>query len=94
MQSVFYYEKERMEILPFCRQVETGSFHIIDKGMLHAYSTYRESSDGMINPVRVSCDPFGNEGADKISDYVFTTHMEFELQKIRYLLVLPIRPHL
>jgi len=94
MQSVFYYEKDRMEILSVCDQVEPGIYHIIDKGMLQAYSHYRESNMLTLNPLKASSDLFSDDSKDEISDYLFSTIMEFELQKRQYLLILPIRPHL
>ncbi len=90
MQSIYYYEKERGEILPLSERVRPGQFHIAEKDILRDYSFYRETSAVRINPVRPFSDPFSRDDKLKLAGYSYKTYFEFELQKIRYFLLVPV----
>jgi 4-amino-4-deoxy-L-arabinose transferase-like glycosyltransferase len=93
MQSVYYYEKERCEILTLSEQVRPGQFHIAEKNILRGYSFYREINPLYSNPLRPFSDPFSGDDKLKLSGYSYKTYLEFELQKIKYLLLLPVHRH-
>jgi 4-amino-4-deoxy-L-arabinose transferase-like glycosyltransferase len=89
MQTIFYFEKERREILPVCRQVEPGRFYIVEKTMLKDYSFRREINTLLINPLRPLSDPFSGDDKVKLSGYDYQVHLDFKLQKRSYLLLMP-----
>ena len=89
MQTVFYFERERQEILPICREVKPGRFYILEKNMLGNYTFYREFNTLEINPLRPYSDPFRGDDQVILSGYSFKTYLEFRLQKSNYLLIVP-----
>lgn len=93
MQSVFYLEKERNEIVPVCKEIEPGKFYITDKTLLKNYSYRRETSSLESNPLRPFSDPFSGDDQDILSGYDYKAYLDFRLQKREYLLLLPTRRH-
>jgi 4-amino-4-deoxy-L-arabinose transferase-like glycosyltransferase len=87
MQSVFYFEKERKEILPVCTQVEPGKYHIVQEIILQDYSYRREINTLAINPLHPFSDPFSGDDQLKLSGYDYQINLEFNLQKRKYLLL-------
>lgn len=87
MQSVFYFEKERKEILPVCREVKPGQIYIAEKIILQDYSVCREISTLVLNPLHPFSDPFSGDDEVKLSGYDYITLLEFHLQGKEYLLL-------
>jgi 4-amino-4-deoxy-L-arabinose transferase-like glycosyltransferase len=92
MQSVFYLERERNEIVPIKQQAVPGEFYIVEKILLRDYSVRRETGSKAINPFRPVSDPFSRDGQDKLSGYSYLTYLEFQLQERAYLLLVPTHP--
>lgn len=93
MQSVFYLERERNEVVPVRRQAIPGEFHIVEKIILQDYSVRRETGNLAINPLHRYSDPFTGDDVTRLSGYAYKTILEFELQRRKYLLLVPIHPH-
>jgi 4-amino-4-deoxy-L-arabinose transferase-like glycosyltransferase len=91
MQSVFYYEKERNEILPNCNEIKPGSFYIVEKLILENYKVYREDRMTGIIPSDTFSDPFSGNGQELIPENGYHTSLEFVLQKREYLLLRPLK---
>jgi hypothetical protein len=91
MQSIFYFEKERREILQVCSQVRPGRFHIAEKHILQKYLVYRETSSLELNPLNPFTDPFSGDDRFTLSGYDYDTRLEFMLQKRNYLLLTPVK---
>jgi 4-amino-4-deoxy-L-arabinose transferase-like glycosyltransferase len=89
MQTTYYYEKERNEILPVCAQVERGRYYIVEKILLDEYSIYNEFSRFNINPLKPLTDRLSNIDNSSQSRSDFTTILEFKLQKRNYLVIRP-----
>jgi 4-amino-4-deoxy-L-arabinose transferase-like glycosyltransferase len=89
MQTVYYFERERGEILPVCRKITPGHFYIAERYILQDYSVCREISTLELNPRRPFSDPFSGDDREILSGYMYKTILEFELQRRRYLLLLP-----
>ncbi|NTV83657.1 MAG: hypothetical protein HGA23_05080, partial [Bacteroidales bacterium] len=89
MQTIFYFEKERNEILPVCNQVVPGQFFIVEKIILKEYSFRREINTLLINPLNPLSDPYSGDDRVQLSGYDYDTHLEFKLQKRSYLLLVP-----
>jgi 4-amino-4-deoxy-L-arabinose transferase-like glycosyltransferase len=87
MQSIFYFEKKRKEILPICKGIKPGQFHIVEKYILDEYSVCREINTLLINPLRPFSDPFSGDDKEFFSGYDHETHLEFRLQKRNFLLL-------
>jgi 4-amino-4-deoxy-L-arabinose transferase-like glycosyltransferase len=87
MQSVFYLERERNEIVPVRQQAVPGEFLIMEKIMLRDYSFRREQSDMAINPFHPFSDPFSEDNQEKLSGYSYMVFLEFQLQGRAYLLL-------
>lgn len=87
MQTIYYFERERGEILPVCRQVEPGRFYIVEKILLSDYSFRREINTLMMNPLKPISDQFSIEDKGMLSGHKYETHLEFRLQKRDYLLL-------
>lgn len=94
MQTTFYFEKERNEILGVCNEIQPGKFHILEKAILRDYTFYKEINSLGLNPLHPFSDPFSRDDLDKLSGVSYRTYLEFQLQKRDYLLIGPIRPHL
>jgi hypothetical protein len=94
MQTIFYFEKERNEILGVCNEVQPGKFHILEKAILRDYTFYKEINSLELNPLHPFSDPFSRDDLDKLSGVSYRTYLEFQLQKRDYLLIGPIRQHL
>jgi 4-amino-4-deoxy-L-arabinose transferase-like glycosyltransferase len=94
MQSVFYYEKERNEILPLCNEVKPGSFYIIERYILQDYIVYRESPAGGTLPPRKYSEPYSGNDREVIPGNSYSVYKEFTLQKREYLLLIPTHRHL
>jgi len=93
MQSVFYFEKERREILQVCSQARPGQFHIVEKIILRDYSYYRDENRPGLNPLHPLSDLFSGDDYETLSGYSYITYLEFKLQKREYLLLVPIHQH-
>ena len=93
MQSVFYLERERKELVPVKRQAVPGEFHIVEKIILQDYSVRRETSNLLANPFHPFSDPFSGDDQVKLSGYSYLTFLEFQLQERAYLLLIPTHPH-
>jgi hypothetical protein len=90
MQSVFYFEKDRNEILPASNSVEPGQYYIVEKIILENYRVYREEMlNGRMLPHPFS-DPFSEIDQAVIPGNSFKTILEFKLQKRDYLLIAPL----
>jgi hypothetical protein len=89
MQSIFYFEKERKEILPVCKEIKPGQFHIVEKHILEGYTVCREINTLLINPLRPFSDHFSGDDKKPLSGYDYETHLEFRLQKRNFLLLVP-----
>ena len=89
MQTSFYFEIERGEILPVCSKAEPGRFYIVEKYLLQDYSFRREINTLQINPLHPFSDPFSRDNKETLSGYEYKTHLEFRLQKRYYILLLP-----
>jgi 4-amino-4-deoxy-L-arabinose transferase-like glycosyltransferase len=90
MQSVFYLERERDEIVPIKQKATPGEFLIVEKILLRDYSVRRETGKLSINPVQPISDPFSGDDQEKLSGYTYHTYKEFQLQKRAYLLLKPV----
>jgi len=90
MQSVFYFEKERKEILPVCMQPEPGKYHIVQEIILRDYIYRREINTLEQNPLHPFSDPFSGDDQLKLSGYDYNIRLEFKLQKRNYLLLTPL----
>jgi 4-amino-4-deoxy-L-arabinose transferase-like glycosyltransferase len=91
MQSVFYLERERNEIVPVKQQPVPGEYLIAEKIMLLDYSVMREPGITAVNPFHPVSDPFSGDDQVVLSGYSYKTVFEFELQKRKYLLLIPTR---
>jgi hypothetical protein len=93
MQSIFYLERERNEVVPIKRQAVPGEFHIVEKIILQDYSVRRETGNLAINPFHPFSDPFSGDDQASLSGYTYKTILEFELQRRKYLLLVPTHLH-
>jgi 4-amino-4-deoxy-L-arabinose transferase-like glycosyltransferase len=89
MQSVFYLERERNEIVPIKQQAVPGEFFIVEKILLRDYSVRRETGSLAINPFHPVSDPFTGDDRDILSGYSYKPILEFELQRRGYFLLVP-----
>jgi hypothetical protein len=89
MQSVFYLERARDEIVPIKQQAVPGEYIIVEKILLRDYSVRREINSLGINPFRPFSDPFSGDDQEILSGYSYLTFLEFQLQKRAYLLLMP-----
>jgi hypothetical protein len=94
MQSVYYFEKDRMEILPVCTEIRPGSFYIVEKIILENYQVYRDDVMAGIIPSKTFSEPFSGNDRVLIPEDSYNTVLNFVLQKREYLLLFPIRPRL
>lgn len=93
MQSVFYYEKERMEILPLCSEIKPGSYYIVENVIMRNYTFYRENSnDEYYSHFR--SDPYCGNDQDLVPANSYETILDFTLQKRDYRLIRPVRQRL
>lgn len=90
MQSVFYLERERNEIVPIKNRVVPGEYFISETNLLKAYKV-RRGKENMANPFHQVCDPFSGDDLTILSGYSYRTILEFELQRCKYILLVPIR---
>jgi len=90
MQTIFYYEKEKLEILPRCNIMQPGMIHITEKFILADYHFRKETSEQMINPVKPVSDRFRREDQRIIPGRDYEIVQEFRLQKRDYLLIVPV----
>jgi 4-amino-4-deoxy-L-arabinose transferase-like glycosyltransferase len=93
MQSIFYLERERNEVVPLKSQVVPGEFHIVEKIILQDYSVRRETGNLTINPFHPFSDLFSGDDQTSLSGYTYKTILEFELQRRKYLLLVPTHLH-
>jgi 4-amino-4-deoxy-L-arabinose transferase-like glycosyltransferase len=93
MQSVFYFEKERREILQVCTKARPGQFHIAEEIILQKYAFYRETDASGMNPLKPQSDLFSGDDQEILSGYSYKTYLEFRLQKRNYLLLVPTHQH-
>jgi hypothetical protein len=89
MQTTYYYEKERREILPVCAQVERGRLYIVEKIILDDYSIYNEFSKMNINPQKPITEQLSFIDYSSQSRSDFKTILELKLQKRNYLVITP-----
>ena len=90
MQCTYYMERQRQEILPIYRQVVPESYHVVQQILLKDYSIRRDIFMMMENPFHPVSDPFKGDDDDRFSGYHYRIIHEFDLQKRKYLLVIPI----
>jgi 4-amino-4-deoxy-L-arabinose transferase-like glycosyltransferase len=90
MQCTYYMERDRQEIIPICQNVQSGSYHIVQIGLLERYRSRREIGVMMDNPLKPESDPFSSDNEDIFSGYDYQVLHEFYLQKARYLLLMPV----
>jgi len=88
MQTIFYFENERKEILSVCKQVEPGKHLIAEKFFFEAYNYRREINSFMVNPLKPVSNHFSGDDQPGLAGYDYTTLLEFRLQKSNYLLIL------
>jgi len=93
MQSIFYLEMERNEVVPIKSQAVPGEFHIVEKIILQDYSVRRETGNLAINPFHPFSNPFSGDDQVSLSGYNYKTILEFELQRRKYLLLVPTHLH-
>jgi hypothetical protein len=93
MQSVFYLERERNDVVPIKGQVAPGEFYIVEKIILQNYSVRRETGNLAINPFHPFSDLFSGGDKASLSGYTYKTILEFELQRRKYLLLIPTHLH-
>ncbi len=89
MQSVFYFEKERMEILPNSTEIIQGTYYIVSKFVLEDYRIYREPKIMKGPDGQKYSDPFTGDDKILFPGNNFKTALEFVLQKNDYLLIQP-----
>jgi hypothetical protein len=89
MQSVFYFEKERMEILPLCSEAVPGKYHIVQEIILLDYKFCREFNSLESNPRHPFSDPYSRDDQITLEGYHYETSLAFKLQKRNYLLLVP-----
>ena len=89
MQSVFYYEKDRMEILPNSTDIVNGVYYIVSKFFLENYRIYREGEINSGAFYRKFSDPYTGDDKVLLPENSYKTTLEFVLQKNEYLLILP-----
>jgi 4-amino-4-deoxy-L-arabinose transferase-like glycosyltransferase len=89
MQSIFYLERERNEIVPVKQQATPGEFYITEKFLLQEYATRRGDEVLAINPFHPVSDPFSGDDQAVLSGYSYQKILEFNLQKHGYLLLMP-----
>jgi 4-amino-4-deoxy-L-arabinose transferase-like glycosyltransferase len=87
MQSIFYLERERNEIVPVRQQVVPGEFYIAEKFLLKEYSIRRGDGDMAMNPFHPVSDPYSGDDQAVFSGYSYQKIFEFDLQKHSYLLL-------
>jgi len=93
MQSVFYYEKERMEILPVCSEFKSNRYIIVENIILQKYSYYREIDQGEYYTSLIS-DPYSGNDQAIVPENSYETILDFTLQKRDYKLIRPVRQRL
>lgn len=93
MQSIFYLERERNEILPVYCEVEPGVFYITQKILLENYNTRKEIGKLHENPLNPNFNLFNRDELNIFSGYSYKTYMEFILHGREYLLIMPFHPH-
>jgi 4-amino-4-deoxy-L-arabinose transferase-like glycosyltransferase len=89
MQTIYYFEKGRNEILPVCRDIGPGKFYIVEKNLLDQYSYRRDTGLLLANPLRPFSDPFSYDYNTLFSDIDYKIYLDFKLQKRKYLLLVP-----
>jgi hypothetical protein len=89
MQSVFYLEREKNEIVAIKQKVVPNEYLISEKILLRDYSVRRETGGMAKNPLRPVSDPFSGDDQEILSGYSYKTILEFELQRRVYLLLFP-----
>lgn len=87
MQTIFYYEKEKLEILPRCNTMQPGKVLITEKFILAEYHFRKETSEMMINPVKPVSDRLSREDQRIIPGRDYEIISELTLQKRNYLLI-------
>jgi hypothetical protein len=90
MQTIFYFEKEKQEILPRCNRLEPGKLYIAEKIILEEYSFRKEINKLMINPLKLVSEPFTGDDRRIIPGRDYAIIRELRLQKRDYLLVVPV----
>lgn len=91
MQSIFYLERERNEIVPVKQQAVPGEFYIAEKFLLREYTARRENGAMAMNPLHPVSDPFSGDDQAALSGFRYKKILEFDLQHHSYLLLMPVR---
>jgi 4-amino-4-deoxy-L-arabinose transferase-like glycosyltransferase len=89
MQSVFYLERERNQIVPVSQQPVQGEYYITEENLLTVYSVRRESGLFTEDPFHPLCDPYNGMNYDIFGGYSYKTIFEFNLQGHKYHLLVP-----
>jgi hypothetical protein len=92
MQSVFYFEKERNEILSTAMDVKPGAYYIVTKFILEKFSFYREGENNRPGIPYEFSDPFTGDDNFIVAEGSYEIALEFILQKNPYLLIAPVNP--
>lgn len=90
MQCTYYLERERNGIVPRYHEVMPGYYHVVQKILLTEYQVRRDIGVLMENPLKPVADPFSGDDEALFSGFKYSIVKEFDLQKRKYLLVLPL----
>lgn len=93
MQTTFYLERARMEIVPYTAEVVPGAYHLIAQHLLEPLKVRKDIGPMLRGPHQAGPDPFDAQGKDWLSGYSIREKHPLVIQKHRYNLVMPVRPH-
>jgi len=93
MQTIFYFESERREIMPVAHAPVPGEIHIVEKILLQEYAIYRDFNELVHNPVRPLVVAYECIPPDELSGMEYEIVSEPVIQKKKYFLLIPARQH-
>lgn len=90
MQSTFYLEKERMQILPYCSEVMPGVYHIVAQHLLEPWQVRRDIGAKHRHPTKPLSDPFTGDDQAILSGFIIKEKHSLIIQKHLYQLIMPL----
>jgi 4-amino-4-deoxy-L-arabinose transferase-like glycosyltransferase len=93
MQTIFYFERERTEIMPVAHAPVHGEIHIVEKILLQEYQIYRDLTELAQHSARPVAVPGEHIPPDELTWMEYEVVSEPVIQKRKYVLLIPARPH-
>ncbi len=81
MQAVYYFERERRQILPLSGKPAPGDFLIVEKSTLEPYQIYREPCSGLFSGSCDRADPTEFHQMGILTGHVFEVAHEWTIQR-------------